>query len=207
MSGVRHALARSHGAQRRIHSTLLIGGLAICASVLQGAPSAATPVGHYARSEILARGMTAAGTSYTVAAEKRSEQFCRASITIAEHAPDGQFESASCFTGSSAEELSMTCPGDRVAIEAIVPAVTRKIRLRLAGGRTLTSRVTRTPARDGGPLGVYFQAVPASGPWPVSLIELDAHGRKLGRTHNVQSHSSCKSGATSEEPVSTSPQS
>jgi hypothetical protein len=207
MSGFRRARVRRHGAQRRIHSTLLIGGLAICASVLTGAPSAATPMAHYARSEVLARGMTAAGTSYTVAAEKGSEQFCRASIAITEHAPDGQFESSSCFTGSSAEELSMTCPGDRVAIEAIVPAVARKIRLRLADGRTLTSRVTLIPARDGGPLGVYFQAVPASEPWPVSLIELDAHGRKLGRTHNVQSHSSCKSGATSEEQSSTDVQS
>jgi hypothetical protein len=159
------------------------------------------------RSEILAHGTTAAGTSYTVAAEKGSGRFCRARIMITEDAPDGQFGSASCFTGSSAEELSMTCPGDRVAIEAIVPAVTRKIRLRLADGRTLSSRVTRIPARDGGPLGVYFQAVPASEPWPVSLIELDAHGRKLGRTHNVQSHSSCKSGSPSEESVSTSPQS
>jgi hypothetical protein len=207
MSGFWRPRVRRRGAQRRIHSTLLIGGLAVCATVLTGAPSAAAAIAHYARSEILARGTTAAGTSYTVAAEKGSEQFCRARIEIAEHAPDGQFESASCFTGSSAEELSMTCPGDRVAIEAIVPAVTRKIRLRLADDRTLTSRVTRIPARDGGPLGVYFQAVLASEPWPVSLIELDAHGRKLGRTHNVQSHSSCKSGAPSEESVSTSPQS
>ncbi|HXP37880.1 MAG TPA: hypothetical protein VN817_08950 [Solirubrobacteraceae bacterium] len=207
MSGFRRARVRRHGAQRRIHSTLLIGGLAICASVLTGAPSAATPIAHHARSEILARGTTAAGTSYTIAAEKRSERFCRASIAIAEHAPDGQFESASCFTGSGAEKLSITCPGDRVAIEALVPAVTREIRLRLADGRTLTSRVTRIPARDGGPLGVYFQAVAASEPRPVSLIELDAHGRKLGRMHDVQSHSSCKSSATREEPVSTGPQS
>ena len=158
-----------------------------------------------ARSEILAHGTTAAGTRYTVAAEKGDEPLCRARIAITENAPDGHFESASCFAG--AEQLSMACAGNRVAIEAIVPAVTRKIRLRLADGRTLSSRVTRIPARDGGPLGVYFQAVPASGSWPVSLIELDAHGRKLGRTHNVLSHSSCKSGATSEEQSSTNPQS
>ncbi len=197
MSGVRRARVRSHGAQRRIHATLVIGGLAICAGGLTGAPSAATPLTRYARSEILARGITAAGTRYTVAAEKGSGPFCRARITIAENAPDGQFGSASCFTGSGAEELSMTCPGNRVAIEAVVPAITRKIRVRLADGRTLSSRVTRIPARDGGPLGFYFQAVSASGAWPVSLIELDADGRKLGRTHNLQSHSSCMSSATS----------
>ena len=101
----------------------------------------------------------------------------------------------------------MRCPGDRVAIEAIVSAPIRKIRVRLADGHTLSSRVVRIPTRDGGPLGVYFQAVPASGARPVSLIELDAHARKLGRTHNLQSHSSCKSGATSEERSSTNVQS
>jgi hypothetical protein len=195
------------GALRQIRPTLGIGGLATCAIALAASPSAATPMARNARSEILARGTTAAGTRFTVAAEKGDEPLCRARIAITENAPDGQFESASCFSGSIAGEFSMGCPGNRVAIEAIVPASTRKIRLRLADGRTLSSRVTRIPARDGGPLGVYFQAVPASGSWPVSLIELDAHGRKLGRTHNIQSHSSCKSGATSEEQSSTNPQS
>jgi hypothetical protein len=208
MSMVRYAEVRSHSALRRTRSALVIGGLAVCATSLTGAPSrAATPMAHYARSEILARGTTAAGTSYTIAAEKGNGPFCTARITITEDARDGQSGSASCFTGSSAEELSMTCPGDRVAIEAVVPAITRKIRVRLANGRTLSSRVVRIPARDGGPLGVYFQAVRASGAWPVSLIELDAHGRKLGRTHNLQSHSSCMSGATSEQRSSTDAQS
>ena len=205
---VRYAEVRRHSVLRGPRSALVIGALALCAIALTGAPSgAATPMAHYARSEILARGITAAGTSYTVAAEKGTGPFCRARIMIAEDARDGQSGSASCFTGSSAEELSMTCPGDRVAIEAIVPATTRKIRVRLANGRTLSSRVVRIPARDGGPLGVYFQAVRASGAWPVSLIELDAHGRKLGRAHSLQSHSSCRSGATSELRSSTDAQS
>jgi hypothetical protein len=197
---------RSDRVLRRIHSTLAVGGLATCAIALTGSPSAATPTAHTARPEILAHGVTAAGTTYRVAAERGDEPLCRARITITEDAPDGQFGSGSCFTGSVAEEFSMTCPGDRVAIEAIVPPVTRKIRVRLADGRTLSSRVVELPDRDGGPLGVYFQAVPASGARPVSLIELDLRGRKLGRTHNLQSHSSCMRGspsATSKERSST----
>ena len=192
---------------RQIRSTLAVGGLATCAIALMGSPSAATPIAHRARPEILARGMTAAGTSYTVAAEKGDEPLCRARITITENAPDGQFASGSCFTGSVAGELSLTCPGDRVAIQAIVPAIARKIRLRLADGRTLSSRVVELPARDGGPLGVYFQAVPASGARPVSLVELDVRGRRLGRTHNLQGHSSCMPSGASEERSAANPQS
>ncbi|HEY7935481.1 MAG TPA: hypothetical protein VID48_16790 [Solirubrobacteraceae bacterium] len=191
MRKVRPARIGSRGALCRIASTLILGGIATCGIALAGSPGVAALMAPHLRAEILARGTTAAGTSYTVAAEKGNGPFCRARITITEIAPDGQFEAGSCFTGFHAEELSMTCPGDRVAIEAIVPAITRKIRVRLTDGRTLSSRVAEIPARDGGPLGVYFRAVPASGAWPVSLIELDAHGRRLGRVHKLRSHSSC----------------
>ncbi|HEY1451473.1 MAG TPA: hypothetical protein VGF47_11030 [Solirubrobacteraceae bacterium] len=202
MGKVRHARIYSNCVLHRIGVTLAIGGLVTCSIALAGLSSAAALSGPHRQPEIVARGITTAGTSYTVTAKKGDERSCRARIVIAEIAPDGRFESGSCFTGFLAEEISMTCPGDRVAIEATVPAVTRKIRVRLADGHMLSSRVAEIPPRDGGPLGVYFQAVPASGAWPVSLIELDAEGRRLGRAHNLQSHSSCTRGshsATGEE--------
>jgi hypothetical protein len=165
----------------------------------------------HAGAQVVARGETAAGTSYTIRAKKGDGRFCRASITVTEIAPDGHFESAQCFSGFVGGEISMTCPGNRVAIEAIAPAITRRMRVRLADGSTLSSRVAKVPARDGGPFAVYFQAFRASTASPVTLTELDARGHIVGRMHNLGRHSSCKggsgSGATSEEQISTSPHS
>jgi hypothetical protein len=182
---------RAGRARRRIGSILAAAGLTAWGTFLVSTPvGVAAPIARGARPQILARGTTIAGTSYTVAAEKGSGPFCRAHVTTAEIAPDGRFESGSCFMGRS--EITMTCPGDRVAVEAILATAAREITLRLADGRTISSRVTRVPLRDGGPLGVYFQAVSDAAARPVWLIELDARGRRLGPRHNLQDHSSCK---------------
>jgi hypothetical protein len=129
---------------------------------------------------------------------------------ITETAPDGQFGSSGCVSGFAGEEISLTCPGNRVAIEAVAPAAARWVQVRFADGRTSSSRVAQVPARDGGPFGVYFQAFPASPARPVTLTERDARGRKLGRVHNLESHGSCDRGPyasspTSEERASTGP--
>jgi hypothetical protein len=159
----------------------------------------------------IAQGRTAAGTGYTISAEKGTGRFCRAAITINESAPDGQFGSAGCFSGFLSEQISVDCPGNRIAIEAIMPPTAHGIRVRLTDGRLLSSRAVALPARDGGPLSVYFQAVLASVATPVTLTELDARGHRLGRVHNLRAHGgSCvdgpPNGPTNEESPSTSAQ-
>ena len=55
----------------------------------------------------------------------------------------------------------------------------RSVRLGLSNGQQITSRVLFVPARQGGPAGYYYQVVRGPSPIPVSLTELDAHGRTL----------------------------
>ena len=55
---------------------------------------------------------------------------------------------------------------------------------RLSDGRQITSRVAIVSAALGGPIGLYYQVVRGPSPIPVSLAELDAHGRTL-RTHKL----------------------
>jgi hypothetical protein len=50
----------------------------------------------------------------------------------------------------------------------------RSVRLELADGRTIGSRVVRVPRRDGGPAGIYAQEIRGSTSHAVSLVELYA---------------------------------
>ena len=49
----------------------------------------------------------------------------------------------------------------------------------MSNGRQITSRVAFVPPRLGGPTGFYYQVVRGPSPIPVSLAELDAHGKVL----------------------------
>lgn len=53
------------------------------------------------------------------------------------------------------------------------------VRLRLGDNRTITSKAIGVPRRLGGPAGLYYQVVRGPSPIPVSLMELDAHGKTL----------------------------
>jgi hypothetical protein len=55
-----------------------------------------------------------------------------------------------------------------------VPASVRSVKLVLADGRTIESRVIRVPPRDGGPAGIYAQEIWGSSSHAVSLSELNA---------------------------------
>src|SRR5262249_132072 len=62
-------------------------------------------------------------------------------------------------------------------IQTAVPASVRSVRLVLAAGRTIESHVIRIPRRDGGPAGIYAQAIRGSTSHAVSLVEITAGGR------------------------------
>jgi hypothetical protein len=68
--------------------------------------------------------------------------------------------------------------GERI-VEAMMPATVRKVLLHLSGGRVVTSSTIALPAKLGGPVAFYYQAVPRGSKVPVSMAELDGHGDVL----------------------------
>ena len=89
----------------------------------------------------------------------------------------------------------------QLTIEVQTLARTRYVRLNLSDGREITSHVAIVPAKLGGPAGFYYQVVHGPSPIPVSLTEVDAHGKvlrtvKLPRTADVSSsHEAPQTGA------------
>jgi hypothetical protein len=66
------------------------------------------------------------------------------------------------------------CEAGIETIQTAVPASVRSVRLVLADGRTIGSRMVRVPRRDGGPAGIYAQEIHGSTSHAVSLVELNA---------------------------------
>lgn len=138
----------------------------------------------------LGRGRTAAGTRFVV------DSGTSGGILGSLGSAGSCHRSASVFytrPGSSPEELVQGGPNNpiclsppqerhpalfcEVGIETIqtaVPASVRLVKLVLADGRTIESRVIRVPPRDGGPAGIYAQEIWGSSSHAVSLIEMNA---------------------------------
>lgn len=81
---------------------------------------------------------------------------------------------------------------------ATVPQA-RSVRIRLAGGRTLSAHVIPIPARDGGPGGVFVDAFRGRGVAGDSLQVLDAHGGVLAR-HSFRGCAAEKTRGATERP-------
>jgi len=146
-----------------------------------------------AREPVLGRGVTHAGTTFTVRPEPTGGPFghsCRHPVgyEFEERTKNGSSGSGSsvCLGDRSERQPSGSCGGDVATITAVVPASVRTVRLLLSNGQTISSRVVRIPKRYGGPGGIYLQAVRGYSPYPVSLTELDRNGhvvaiKKLGK--------------------------
>jgi hypothetical protein len=141
---------------------------------------------------VVAHGMTAAGGSFVVRAERLSGRLsrvaCTVDITIEE--PSRPHEGISellggegtsrCPSRSHIEpEPAVQCDRGLLVVEANLPPATRSVRLLLSDHRTITSSAIRVPARLGGPVGLYYQVVRGPSPIPVSLTELDAQDNTL----------------------------
>jgi hypothetical protein len=136
--------------------------------------------------KVLGHGNTEAGESFVVRQESSRAhpgESCPRSVSVdlTSTSANGRSSSGSgssvCLSDRS--HLPPTgCGGDGVwSITAPVPASVWSVRLTLSSGRTLTSKVVRIPAREGGPGGVYVQSLRPHTPHPVSFTELDRHGR------------------------------
>jgi hypothetical protein len=138
---------------------------------------------------VVAQGRTAAGTPYSISTEADPE-CATVMVTFAETSFEPGASNSECLDAGE-HSLSLSCRrAQRVAIAAIVPADVRKMRLRLADNRRIVSPVARVRARVNDTFGVYYQALRASMPRPVSLTALDARGRVL-RVRPLHDDRSC----------------
>jgi hypothetical protein len=191
-------------------------GLVTVETGLERTLGLATPAGAHAESEEaeegptkgaveIGHGATAVGGKYTVWLEPKpgsSPQApgCGLSMEVfeseAENSPetreiDGTRVNEVCLSRSHPRALRAQCR-DRglLTIEAQTLPSARSVRLSFSDGRQITSRVAIVPAKLGGPAGFYYQVVRGPSPIPVSLTEVDAHGRAL-RTVKLPRTSEC----------------
>lgn len=160
---------------------------AVCAGLTAMlAPTAGAVASH---GRLLARGSTAAATEYSISSERDPE--CESiMVTFAESSPEGEAFNSVCVPGPGGQFMSLACRrARRVGIEALVPSSVRRMRLKLANGRAISSSVTLVRIRAGESVSAYYQALRTSAPMPVSLTELDGSGRVLGvlRFHDYRS--------------------
>jgi hypothetical protein len=148
----------------------------------------ASPAEEPQSAPVLGRGVTRSGARFVVRPETGEgphDASCRHPLTVEMHrkSPKGNsvaFGSSApvCVSRSGDRSAFSECGDDEISITAAVPASVRAVRLQLSDGSAVTSRVVRIPRRDGGPAGVYVQALRGEKRYPVSLTELD-------RRHNV----------------------
>lgn len=84
-----------------------------------------------------------------------------------------------CLSRSHPMAPRVRCEAERRAIEAQTQIGARSVRVTLADGHELLSRVLRVPRRLGGPAGFFYQAQLVWDSPPVALTELDRRGRPL----------------------------
>jgi hypothetical protein len=78
-----------------------------------------------------------------------------------------------CLSSPRYRRPAVFCEAGIETIQTAVPDSVRSVRLVLAHGRTIESRVVRVPRRDGGPAGIYAQEIRGSSGHAVSLVELN----------------------------------
>jgi hypothetical protein len=145
----------------------------------------------------IGHGRTLTGASYEVYVEPpppgagaRGSSACPITVGIYEKetrkAGSGQVlavgggSSETCLSRKRPMPPLVNCsPEGVIDIEAQTLPRTRRVRLLLSDGREVTSSVAVIPARLGGPTGLYYQHVRGPSPVPVSLTELDTHGKAV----------------------------
>ena len=133
----------------------------------------------------LGHGRTAAGTRFQVSSGSGvlGGLGCHRAATVAYTRPGapevlivGGPNNPICLSSPHYRRPALFCEVGIETIQTAVPASVRSVRLVLANGRTIQSRVVRVPRRDGGPAGIYAQEIRGSTSHAVSLVELNAGG-------------------------------
>jgi hypothetical protein len=134
----------------------------------------------------LGHGRTAAGTRFKVSSGSSllgALGSCHRSATVAYSRPgapevliEGGPNNPICLSSPQYRHPALFCEVGIETIQTAVPSSAHSVRLVLADGRTIESRVVRVPRRDGGPAGIYAQEIRGSTSHAVSLVELNAGG-------------------------------
>jgi hypothetical protein len=129
-------------------------------------------------------GRTAAGTRFQVSSESGGlfdGRNCHRSASVYYTRPGtsdvlimGGPNNPICLSSPRYRRPALFCEVGIETIQTAVPPSVRSVRLTLADGRTIESRVVGVPRRDGGPAGIYAQEIRASTSHAVSLVELNA---------------------------------
>jgi hypothetical protein len=150
-----------------------------------GYPRAATE--EPKREIVLGHGRTAAGTRFEVSSVSGglfgAGDSCHRSASVFYSRPgapelliQGGPNNPICLSSPQYRHPALFCEAGIETIQTAVPASVRSVRLVLADGRTIESRVVRVPRRHGGPVGVYAQEIRGSTSHAVSLVELNVGG-------------------------------
>jgi hypothetical protein len=138
----------------------------------------------------LGHGRTAADTSFEVSSGSgllgsgllSARGSCHRSATVAYTRPGapealivGGPNNPICLSSPQYRHPALFCEVGIEAVQTAVPASARSVRMVLADGRAITSRVVRVPRKDGGPAGIYAQEIRGSSSHAVSLVELNAN--------------------------------
>jgi len=142
-------------------------------------------------STVLTRGRTAAGERLVAKLERKRtsadniESGCSLELSIetSDGGGDGRVSTGgSGFTtcvSRTAETYrpSVNCSAGTLSVTVNTPSSVSRVRLRLSNGKQIGSRVIFVPRKLGGPYGMYYQVVRGPSPIPVSLVELNRHGK------------------------------
>jgi hypothetical protein len=136
------------------------------------------PRQHAKSTAVLGSGRSAAGGRFTVTFE-RGQNNGECSINIQEGGSNNGIGLGSDCSLSVSGTPSVNCNEGLLTIQAVAPPTVKTVRLELSNGRSIASRAIALPASDGGPDAIYYQVLRGPSPIPVSLTELDAHGRTV----------------------------
>jgi hypothetical protein len=146
---------------------------------------------------VIGHGTTAAGGTFVASVDPASKG-CAPTLNITEtrgavHSFHGSLGPCRPVSKNSAQQ-TVECDEGLLAIEARMLTRATRARLLLSNGRKISSPVLILPADHGGPAGFYYQVLRGPAPIPVSLTELDAHGRTL-RVLKLRKVTGCTKGA------------
>lgn len=124
---------------------------------------------------VLGHGRTAAGTRFQMSSGASggilgslgSGGSCHRSVSVFYSRPGSSPEelvqggpnNPICLSPPQVRHPALFCEEGIETIQTAVPASVRSVRLMLADGHTIESRVVRVPPKDGGPAGVYAQEI------------------------------------------------